>query len=60
MFEILRTILKGMGIFLAVAVPFAGFFYMLANPEKKAVRIIAGTFAAVLALFVFYMIGKSF
>ena len=35
MFEILRTILKGMGIFLAVAVPFAGFFYMLANPEKK-------------------------
>ncbi len=60
MFEILRTILKGMGIFLAVLVPFAGFFYMLANPEKKIVRIIAGAFAAVLALFVFYMIGKSF
>lgn len=35
MFEILRTILKGMGSFLAVSVPFAGFFYMLANPEKK-------------------------
>lgn len=60
MFEILRTILKGMGIFLAVLVPFAGFFYMLANPEKKIVRIIVGVFAAVLALFVFYMIGKSF
>lgn len=60
MFEILRTILKGMGIFLAVLVPFAGFFYMLANPEKKIVRIIAGAFAVVLALFVFYMIGKSF
>lgn len=53
-------ILKGMGIFLAVSVPFAGFFYMLANPEKKVVRIIAGVFAFSLALFVFYMIGKSF
>ena len=60
MFEILRTILKGMGIFLAVLVPFEGFFYMLANPEKKIVRIIAGAFAVALALFVFYMIGKSF
>ena len=60
MFEILRTILKGMGIFLAVSVPFAGFFYMLANPEKKIVRIIAGAFVVALALFVFYMIGKSF
>lgn len=60
MFEILKTILKGMAIFLAVAVPFAGFFYMLANPEKKAVRIIAGTFIVLFALFVFHMIGKSF
>ena len=60
MFEILKTILKGMGIFLAVSVPFAGFFYMLANLEKKIVRIIAGAFAVALALFVFHMIGKSF
>lgn len=60
MFEILWTILKGMGIFLAVLVPFAGFFYMLANPEKKIVGIIAGAFAVMFALFVFYMIGKSF
>lgn len=60
MFEILKMILKGMGIFLAVLVLFAGFFYMLANPEKKIVRIIAGAFAVALALFVFYMIGKCF
>lgn len=60
MFEILWTILKGMGIFLAFLVPFASFFYMLANPEKKIVRIIAGAFTVALALFVFYMIGKSF
>lgn len=34
-FGLILTLIERDGDFLAVSVPFAGFFYMLANPEKK-------------------------
>lgn len=55
MFEILKMILKGMGIFLAVLVPFAGFFlYACKSGEKSCKNNCGGLYGCTCTFCVLY------